>query len=315
MDLMMADISSLATARVRFVLAVLALNVVTDAGPVGAQDSGDVLNDGATIQRRRIDNFINRTAKMSFEDAVASLSTYTEGYELAGLASISHGSANPRVMLVQIFADRRVAKLHEILAEQDADDAAQRVEAIFTEKLETFVEETERFRADEHEQPLQYMSAYHLYAASVALFLCANFCDKPTFLELLDKWHAAFPDDSRQGSGIFISALPDALLELNLLLLVYEKEGASRDELNQRLTSVGKDYGVEDWTAETLRLYRWNSHTNDTDFTHITQGARADDAAILARVPGFRDWPPISGFVHKPEVQDRVIGRVRSWVE
>jgi hypothetical protein len=272
------------------------------------------LSGGVPIQRRRIDRFIETTAPMSFDDAARSLNEYTEGYELAMQATLAHGTVNPGVILLEILADRRVAKLYEMLAQEPKRDAALKCAALFQEKLRVHVEQTKQFRSGTHPDPVRYMSAVHLHAATAALFLCAHFCDKKTFLACLDKWHAEFPGDSRSMPGVIVSGLPETLFELNMLLLILEKEGTSRAELNTWLAELGTQFGFEQATIESVPFYKWNAHTNNTDFTHIHRFVPTDDEALLMEIPGFRNWP-YGKFVGIAEVQEDVIAAVRTRLE
>lgn len=299
--------------------ATLAALLLAVNGPATAQDDTQ-RGRKPSVQRQRIDRFIESTGAMTYEELAAALNKYSEGYELVQLAGMSGGgSPTPSVSMLKVLGDRRVAKMYEILSKEEPKVVAERASALFAEKLARQVEETRLTREKDPKADPSFGTAVHAHALNAAFFLCAITCDKATVLKHLEEWHAAFPDDHQLYPDPFSSGLPNSLFELNVYLLLLHRDGASQAELKLRVDELKREFGWEDddsFKFEMLRLYRWNAHTTDRDFTHITRGAPTDDKDILLEVAGFRDWPIRLGLVSpKPDEVERVLSRGRAWVE
>lgn len=265
------------------------------------------LSGAATVQRRRIDRFIAATARMSYDELAASLNEYNGGYELAQSAGLAN--PNPTVDILKVLADRRVAKLYEVLSKDDPAVAAEKAAALFTEKLQRQVKETGLLRARDKRQDRRLGTGVHLHAVSSALFLCTMLCDRPTALHCLDEWHAAFPDE-QYGIGAMSSGLPSSLFELNIHLLLLHRDGASPDDLIARVDKLKREFGWDDkqFKVEFLRFYRWDAHINDR--------ISSDNEAILTEIPGFRDWPiQFLGTADYVDLCEKVVAQSRSWLD
>ena len=323
---------------VRFLGVATALVVCLSLGPgftpsnwAKAEDVREVggakldLSGGVSVQRARIDWFIEDTASMELDELIESLDESEHlGYQLTQFATISHGSFNPPVRMLGVLADRRVAKIYEILSEQDEALASRTAASVFDEKLKTYADQLAKCRSGKTDcQHVLTRAPEH--AVSAALFLCARFCSRELFMDKLESWYATFPGAKRDLASMVSGGLPDALLELNLLLYVMHRNGASVDDLNERLKDASRKPGTPSFPPRIVQEYppiqlgllpfsRSDAHTNATDFTHVTRGVPADKQAILAEVPGFDNWPSTPFFVDADE-QARVLKIVRSWVE
>ena len=291
----------------RQVIAALVALLLCTFATAAAQDDTQLARKPSARQQQ-VDRFTESTGAMSYAELAASLNKYSEGYELVQMAGLTPGPT-PMVRMQQVLADRRLAKMYEILSKEGPEVAAERATALFSEKLKRQIEETRLTRAQDPKADPSFGTAVHLHAVNAALFLCAITCDKTTVLKNLDEWHAAFPGDDQRTPGPDSSGLPDSLFVLNIYLLLLHRDGASQAELKQRVDELKREFGRGDddsFRFEMLRFYRWNTQTNEWD----------DDKKVLLQVPGFRDWALWLGLSgQKPDEIKRLMARGRSWIE
>lgn len=262
------------------------------------------LSGGATIQRKRIETFIKNTAAMDCERALASLSEPSEDFNVAYLAGLTN-LPTPPIVMRQILADRRVAKIYEELAKLPADQACEKATRAFDGKLQKHEEEFGKWCNGTSKYQLY--PAFHPHAASATLFLCASFCSTETFQQKFDSWYARLGQPQFDNGGASKRCrYPDPLFAVNLLVLVAEKQGQSLEELNAKLTDTATKFDVRLPKAQELKFFRWNAHTNDTDFTHVHRGVAFDPTAIMTEVTGFASHPP-SAFGSDAERTQQVI--------
>ena len=99
------------------------------------------LSGGATVQRKRINTFIENTSSMGLDQALFSLSDgKNEDFNVAHFAGLQSGFGPPIVMK-QVLADRRVSKIYELLSQRTTGEASEIVARAFDEKLKKHEDE------------------------------------------------------------------------------------------------------------------------------------------------------------------------------
>ena len=269
------------------------------------------LSGGAVVQRERIDASIKNASEMTYEEAAIAISEPSQDFDVAHLAGQSAGFAPP-VVFRRIIADRRVSLMYETLLALPQNSASSKSAEVFVEKLRIHKDKYADWCSGTSQ--LTAFPSYTNHAASAALFLCATFCSKETFLDLLEKWDAEMSTPTYENGGASKHLkLPDPLLKLNLIAIALSKQGKSIDTINALLGSLSAKTGEPLPVAVKIKLYRWNAHTNETDFTHTTRGVPSDGRAILTEIVGFPDWPS-SNFGYEPDLTHFVIDEAKNWL-
>ncbi len=249
------------------------------------------LSGGARVQRERIDRFIDATGKLDVNQAVESLSEYNESYELVQFAGLSPSSLWI-CYIKQIAAERRVSKCLEYLQKLPEQEASNEASRIFDDKFTIFQNEWQRFSLElggENTGPKH-------HAASVGLFLCSYFCSPHILDQKLNRWedimHSGSFDRIEGVDLLACNRFVDPLFRLNLLVISGWRNGASVEKLNQVLDVLTRKISGDSkpfLQVDTLRVFKWNAETLDTDFTHLTRGVPASGNSILLELPGFND--------------------------
>ncbi len=190
-----------------------------------------------SIQRKRIDDFIDFVASCSsIEKLSEALNKPTPGDFIVFDAGFHTGDmiAGPS-LFNQIFADRRVARLYEILDKMQPADASRVASSLFESKLDIHIKDWQRgiqnWRKDEI-RPVPIPNNYH--ALSCSLFLCSHFCEASEVLLMTEKWSNSIKRievDIRSEESLKLlltelssAGIPDELYFLNLYLSCYQRK-------------------------------------------------------------------------------------------
>ena len=293
--------------------ALLALGVAIKRNYSQSPAVGDI-DGGLPIHRERIDRVISHTSSLDIEQAVASLASYNESYELAQLASLSPSSLQVHFFR-QVLADRRACKIFEYLLSLPREDAARKAEKIFDQQFGKVLSNWQSMsvtRGIEVDNP-----AHH--AALVGLFLCSYFCPPDVLDDKIDLWSTSMSEESFDRiDGVELAAghrYIDRLFHLNLLVISGQRAGASTDKLNTELREFSKKLTGDPepfLQVSDLKVFKWNAETTDTDFTHITRGVPASGNSVLLELPGFAD--PNSIFkLNDQQVYDHLVQTISNW--
>lgn len=277
------------------------------------------LSGGATIQRKRIDNFIDSTARISFDGAVEELNKNGEIFAMIVLAGLSSSSPD-RSFLNQVRADRRVSKIYQHLKSLPATTASDQAVKIFDAKLK-LLEETWHLAASKkafNHELMEKVGPDH-HAASAALFLCSLFCSSDITNQKMREWDRVMDtpdyDHIQEVSALRSNRRLDPIFRLNLLIICGYRKGASIGELKLRLASLSKMItGTEEpiLNIEMVRLYNWDAETLDTDFTHVVRGVPASGKSTLVEFPGLPDCN-VSYCLHDQQSFDAVETLINGW--
>ncbi len=258
---------------------------------------------GDPYQRGRIDRVIASVGVMDLDQCAADLSQYNHNFEMAFVSGLPSLPIMPLSRLKQTLADRRTSRLYEHLTALHESQRAGRADALVREKLTALRDYCGRAPEDSSAA----LDGVYPHAADVSLFLCAVFCDVDEFLSVTDEW--VKDDDAEPDFG-----RPDELYLMSLYLMVlHDKRGESLDSLNTRLEELGMAMEMEMPVLKYHDFYKWNAHTNNTDFTHRHLGVATDSASKLRTVAGFDFWPVSSVL----ETSQHQVARqaVRGWLE
>nr|MDQ3332126.1 hypothetical protein [Planctomycetota bacterium] len=155
----------------------------------------DQLTAGVPTQRKRIDDFIDQVAEYAtLDDAVRALSEPVgTDFDIVFDVGLHTSELSPQMQFAQVLADRRVARIYEMLAAKPVADADRLAASIFDAKLSAHTDGLSQGIADWRDgdgqvRPVPVRLNYH--ALSAAMFLCAAFCDAPSALEKLQAWQS-----------------------------------------------------------------------------------------------------------------------------
>jgi hypothetical protein len=276
------------------------------------QKSG--LSGGATIQRQRIDRAIDTAKLMTVEEAIQSLNSYNESYELAHLSTLSPASLGICFMN-SMRGDRRICKIFEHLLSLPSKEADKQAQSLFDNQFPLFLDEWRRFV---RQGGLPKFGPHH-HSLSAGLFFCSYFCTKDDLDSRIQKWNETLRqpefEQSEGGKVLAPSRLIDPMFHLNLLAISGYRHQKSIAELNRDLETVCKKIegeGKPFLQATQMSFYKSYAETTDTDFTHITRGAPASDTQLLLAIPGFSD-PNASSRLQIPDRWDQCLAAVQAW--
>ncbi|MDA0812868.1 MAG: hypothetical protein O3C21_10830 [Verrucomicrobia bacterium] len=292
------------------ILAIVGAVVRNSSIPPGKRD----ISGGLEIQRSRIDRAISMVEAVPIDEAVNSMATYDEAFELAQLASLSPSSRHKH-FISQILSDRRGSKIFEAILALPPDKASLKSNEIFHGQFKKLVAEWNRFaRMKGHEST---ESAHH--AASFGIFLCSYFCDPQTLdrnLELWDKTMTAPIYDEIEGVKLLASSrFIDPLFRLNLLVISGSRNGASVVDLNKELDVLTRKISGDSRAfleVRNLNLFRSNAETLDRDLTSMIRGVPASANSILLELPGFSD-PNSAIFLKDEQVVAVLTDTINAW--
>ncbi len=279
------------------------------------------LSGGVPVQRKRIDDFIQQVASLDeFDKLAIGLNDRIDAdFDIVFHAGAQTNAPNPQMQYARVLADRRAARLYSMLAAMPPDEAAKKAAELFESKLAIHSEGLTRGIADWRDgdgviEPVP-ISLNH-QALSVALFMCASFCDTVTVFAKLAEWDSVIGrsvDDVvtdqklwQLRNEVVTYGRPENLFLVNVFAYLLQRGGCF---------SIGVLESVANQSLpqfENMPFYAWDAHTTEFDFTHVHRGVPTDKSKELFAVPFARDWP---GYMAEDETeQERVVQLVREEV-
>jgi hypothetical protein len=260
------------------------LAVVRHQAPPAPALSKAEITAGVPIQRKRIDDFIAMTGSYrNFDELAAGLNDRLKEDVLVA-AGMSESPTGHNIF-GEVLADRRMARLYEMLAQMRPSDADQRVGTLFDSKLDIHFRDCwkriNEIRGPEvPEDKLLLLPIRQNYRAlSCATFLASRFCPVSEVLRRLEQWNAraeeiattaradpALKKSERAWTRPFgLYNHPSNILLANIYLSCLERKGPlGKDWLRERLSE-------DDWRSlqpQVIPLVSWDAHTGPFDFTH-----------------------------------------------
>lgn len=298
---------SLISALFLVVLLSVALFVWRFARPRGApvlveaaaQDS----DAGLPVQKARTESYIERVAQEdTFEELAAGLD---EHEDLLVAVSMWSQEPVPEQMFETCLANRRLARMMEILRTRDDADALcrelfqsklaslHRVQSVILDGWEqgAFWDEDGSVRfSKEHFKEGAKLGPLHI-AVSGALFLSAEFCPTEEFLKQLDGWNAmaeASAERCRAGhprmrgalSSVERHAGPQSRYQLSLLASTLD-----------RRFDIDPASVLPKWLPyRRVPLCAWDAETNPYDFLHQARFVPVDRSEAFGEFTVFSNW-------------------------
>lgn len=269
--------------------------------------------------RAEVDRLIQKVGQSDLETISATLHDYHDpGYKDAfdaGLDAnrIEGGSVEARGCM----ADRRLARMYEILAAMPPEQAERTCKELFEKKLkinrDAYMLRFQEIRTAP-DKPATLMGV-NWHALQCSVLLTAMFCDGPTLLDQLDRWRLGnmiFKAQSLvEGRSIpmYYSTLehgePDALFIVHCLMISLEQQGRLTPEVLQ--------------TAQTLELPRLEQVQMLDWRAPVTRGGiigPADVPAIKNRIRPLKTftltWYWMGKGAFDLDTQNRLIGYLRT---
>ncbi|QDU37473.1 hypothetical protein Mal4_17870 [Maioricimonas rarisocia] len=294
-------------------LLLFAMNVVVlwslregpDVGPIRPAAAAEP----ETAQQREED-FIQRVAAMSLEELEESLA----GPELTVTFAGQSGSANEYPnRIIQVLADRRVARIFAAyldLAPAEADRRAERLFDTWLAEHDRRLEKTiARYRVSGGIELT--IGAHHSnHAVAAAAFLVSRYCPPSTLIEKVERWQelgsaatAKVANNPLPVNPLEYDAGPDSLVILNLSLLMLQQYLAAAE-----FEAIVRDQIRLPWPAlAEIPLRTWATPS------HMFGGVRAKgveprpEPPVLARYRMVRGWSQIGA--NTAEARNGVIRR------
>ncbi len=279
-----------------FVLIAAAISVLGVGKFFASGTEGDLVTTGATTpadnkirkvkelvnqnknkkspQQIRDEEFVRMAGERNFDELVESLDHFDgDNYAIADATSLTSG-LDPSVNLRAILADRRVARLHELLSQMAPEEASEKLHDEFKSKFEQF--KGKWAEAIKFENGTILDSERH--GLSALLFLVFEFCPESQFDEDCRSWLDWYYE--LQGANVNFTrrACPQPLLVINLHALALIRRGESIQQINARVANLCEE--VECGPLPELKMlpfYKWDDTTRDKS-----------DA--IKMIPGFYNW-------------------------
>jgi hypothetical protein len=230
----------------------------------------------------------------SLNDAMLAMeSEAPEGVSLEIASSrLSNGSAMP-VPMAGVMADRRFARLYEILDSFPVDLAADEAKTIYDRQLENLSiqwnQEAHLYR-DAKSQVFSVVMHRQSHALACAIVLCSRFCPPQDALPLVKQWDAklrkelsdtqfSINDYERRHGVPLMDVIPDSLFELNHYAILAARLPS------EELTKLSERQPLRFPVAQP-----WNV---------LVSHARRPRDGVLTSFPLIKSWGPIQ----TPEAQ------------
>ena len=199
-----------------------------------------------------------------------------------------------------ILADRRTAKLYELLGEMSPEAASEAALSIFEK---TFAKYKARWEVV-LDKPNGLLVECQAYAPAPALFLCWAFCTDAQFLERVDHWQSWYQNNRINGHKFYKrGGIPPQFL-LNLYCNTLVRNGESIETVNSVLSAScrGLKFGKSPYLTE-MAFPKWDSRRG------------IGDSGAVVTVPVFMALP--SGlFLDRKEADlETLLGFVRGLVD
>ncbi len=174
--------------------------------------------------------FLLETAKMSFEELNESLNQNSQALRKI-IVPARLPSSGPSISLRGILADRRVARIHELLSTLDKNAAGEIAKANFDREFAEFQDVWETGVLVPYQTN---------HAIESQLFLCSEFCSPATVDGILEKWNKWHEKEQVTKDYQFKTrAAPDFLLTASLQMkMLMRKKGLSLIEANRWVDAV-----------------------------------------------------------------------------
>ena len=264
----------------------------TEIGAV-AWDDHDIVG-GLPSHRREIDDYIGRVSKEDLSTLVANLNLHEN--ILIRISWPNDPFVEPSFQ--KCLANRRLAKIYELLAGRPIGEARVKAREIWKQKFATYqsgiercLDEWETIGAVKAPIPL----SDNFTALCSASFLCVAFCAPNEWLRLLDDWNVfAAASMKRISSNPQLAPLqsemtsygpPEDMFLVNVFLwFIGDQFGVeSVDEALENITPRTLHYRAVQYVA-------WNGHTNAFDFTHEYSGVPIDQSRVLRKFLLCESW-------------------------
>ncbi len=236
------------------------------------------------VHAKRDRLFIETTATRDFDQLIEAISKHDGENGALARASAMQGSfiGSGSVPFRAVLADRRVAKLHELLAAMPRAEASHRISRAFADKCNLYSAEWDKALEENtgivFSEPQQGMNA--------ALFLCLEFCDDVEFDRLLQQWAGWCKSNVKcrqveEHRSAGLPPGPDEQMIINLYAVALHKKGIALEDLNLQVRQLCDEAGIGRLPDLEMRpFYKWNT---------VGQ-MRNDPANVLAEYPVFHNW-------------------------
>lgn len=269
-------------------------NAIEPSIPAVAENSGTELaiqEDSASdpsstriSQERRQQLYLDKIRDQGFDELVNALKVFHDAFGTFQVYPM-RGDMFPAIPWVTAVNDRRVRRLYELLREMPADKASARIAAAWESEYRSYINLCE-LRAFQGDSLVE-----NRYALSCLLLLCSEFCDEATVLTMIDEWQQWHSLNLEQGTpptqGIAGTQYcnqggPDPIVVANVYVSCLIKRHTNIDELNARLSTMGKEMGLGGFPAlQNTNVYRWHL---------LYEEQRDDPDSLLAVIPIFDAW-------------------------
>ncbi len=271
----------------------------TNQLPAGRSPEADL---HLTEHKQRVDQVIKDLGAMDYPELVRDLGEHNHHFEIAQMAAIASPMTGMAPhQLRQVLGDRRTSRAIEFLQGLPELRRKQEASRLFHEKLTTLSRLAE---SPEAAQANFWRIQANYHAAHVALFINVLVCDPDDFLDHCDTWV------SNQDV-----VPPDSLFLMSVYLMALSKrDGVSPDELEVRLSKLGRKLDLALPPLTNFSVYSWSAQTTDLDFTHRHRGAAPEKSAVIETVIGFDDWDSLLA-MSQQERHQIAASSIRSWFD
>lgn len=259
---------------------------------------GDI-SGGVPIQRGRIDSFIERISKESYEETVANLNFHEDNVLRAVLDPYPVYS-DPH-FTETCLANRRLARVYEHLMKLPEPQRSGEAMKLFDKSLAEFRSKANLIltRWEQGNPPTSPHELFekgrsfdgYRWALAGSQFLCVICCSLKDCISCNDRMNEMRAElkgrtdaNPKKLSGPYTEIeylLGQNLFEVNLARIVFTRffDVAEMDA-----------FMPSDMKATETPFFAWNAHTNQQDFTHQRRGVPTDDQHILATFSLYQRW-------------------------